>query len=582
MQIQLSGLIQAATGPYGGRANRLKLSTRQDGRILVTPRKTSMTGDVIHPLHAWTRSMWIVADAFWTTLPRRVRALWGMCARRTTDKASSNLDEFRHVNIPRLIVGMPMLRLPPDRFHSYCCYLERPPQYSTHNKKPSMQLWLRGHQKPEPPWTPTKDEPAPPWPPGHPPEPVEFSPLKSPYPHPFVPSPYCVTYDCPDNALYCYDELFLHPIVDFDTRHGMAFLHWKADTSEDRTYREPVWKSQTEIWSERVWYDHRPYEKIMASHVECHTATWLEHELPWPSAYCVQLTDWSSPAVKLSHAFYWRSTEDRCPYHFFELAWVDHVHQTYPWPDSIYLEASGNIIAEPPPCDDPYLWINPHHDPSCMWTSNDNFAQWAGFQWTTTSAVRSDPWLEYCGGTAFASVGPIRCSDSGPRQGLWWFQIVILHAGDPVLLEYRKPSLSGDQGLFGYYGLYDPNDLFPWASPAVLVYDQFNDWPQVCMTDREVAFWWILKLIALEIGMYAITHGASRLLTKWKLMSPYTYKPWVDAATHGKPVQHAIGHGAWRCKLVAKIGERAVRDHEIARQAIKLARAARRVPAIGP
>lgn len=573
MKVELAGLLQAATGPYGGRAAATKLATLKDGQVLVVRRKDAMTGDRVHVLHAWARINWIYVDALWVSLPRRIRAVWGQCARRTTDKASSNLDEFRHVNMNRAFLGFPLLRLPPDRFRSHACYLQRPPQYSRHNKKPSMQVWLDGYEKPEPPWVPAPDEPDNPFPNGDPPPAAPFSPLDSAEPHPFVASAHCVYVPCPDNVTYCYDELYCMMPVAFETKPGVDYFLWKATTNPERTFRSPVWDIKTEIHSKRTWGDGYIYEKLMAENVHCYTTTYEGAPIPWPSGWCVKLTHWSSKAVKLSYAYYWRDTTNLCPGQHFDLAWITHVYGEYPWPEHIYLQPKGDIIDDPPPCPPVVSGIHEFQHPTGLWLDYSDPERWAGFTWETDSPRSAYPSLWLCAGPSYINVGDIKCCDTAPRKGMWYFQITVQHAGGPVLLEYRKPTVYGDHTIFGSYFLHDPNDIFPWAAYGILVYDHRKDWNDEVPTFTNIVLQKILMFMIAELIGYFTMRGLNAAMAWGRLGTPYAYAPMAKSLAAARPVIKTLGAGAVRCRLKAKVGKLPWSNHMLAAEALRRIRA---------
>ncbi len=573
MRIELASFLQAATGPYGGRTAGTKLVTRQDGTILVTARKTAMTGDHVHPVHAWARVIWIYVDALWKSLPRRIRAEWGLCARRTTDKASSNLDEFRHVNMPRALLGMPMLRLPPDRSKSQAMYLPPPDTAGRHSSKAPTQLWIEGVEKPEPPWTPTPDEPEPPWPGPDPPPPAEFDVNKGPFGHPLVASASCYGCPCPDDVPYCYDELYVKPPVDFLARPGSDYFLWKAYTPPDRSYRTPVWDIQTEIWSERRWYDNVPYERLIAENVACYADTYEGVPLPFGSAYCVKLTHYSSPGMKLSYAYYWQFSTELCPHGYFELAWTFHIYGDYHYPESLTLERGGDVITEPPPCFDPGGILLQDEHPSTVWLDNSATEMWAGYTWDLTGPRKAWPRPELCAGPAYLNVSDIRCCDTEPRKGMWYFQITVLHNGTPYLLEYRKPIFRDDYGIFGTYFIHDPTHHHSWASFGITLQDKAVDWTEFV---PDVALECIKEMLIIamwELLGYAVHWHLKRALFRLGNKAGYSYRPIREAVSASRSVNVALKPGTWKCKLLVKLGPGAMKNRTLALEALRRVRA---------
>ncbi|MBA7536811.1 hypothetical protein ES705_29076 [subsurface metagenome] len=284
MRIELMGMLQSASGPFGGRENHLKLTTQRDGNIIVTKRKTAMTGNRIYASHAWTRLNWIALDGRWRSLPHKVRVEWGKCIRRTTDTVKSNLDEFRAINMPRMILGFPPLRLPPDRFKSQVHYFSRHSDPSRRRRRKPLQVWTSGVMKPEPPE------------PGEPPgEGEPFDLFDTGDPHPFVPSLSCTWPPCPESLNHCYDICYAFPDVPFETRPPNTYLEWLCPASGDPPQRGDQWALVRRIESLRIWYGDEPYETVSAWPIRCRTGDWETMTIPWPGAWCVQLKYESPP-----------------------------------------------------------------------------------------------------------------------------------------------------------------------------------------------------------------------------------------------------------------------------------------------
>ena len=574
MKIELAGFLQAATGPYGGRAAGTKLVTLRDGQVLVTRRKTSMTGDHVLPIHAWSRLNWIMVDCLWQTLPRRIRAVWGMCARRTTDKSSSNLDEFRHVNMPRAILGMPLLRLPPDHAKSQGMYFPSQDVIGRRNRKKPTQLWVAGVQKPEPPWKPTPDEPDPPWPGPDPPPPQEFDTEVGPVPNLLSVSASCVACPCPDTVPHCYDLLYNKQPVDFVARPGHDYFLWKAWTNPERTVRSPVWDIQTEIWSERRWYDDEPWERVVAENVACYADTYEGRPLPFGSAYCVKFTHYSGPGMMLSYAYYWQFATELCPYPYFELAWATHVYGDYPWPASIDMAPSGDLLVEAPPCPDHYGVLLRPENPSGCWLDNTDLSMWAGWTWYMPGPHEAYPRPELCAGTANVNVGVIKCCDTEPRKGMWYFQVTVLHGGEPILLEYRKPLYRDDYGVFGTYFLHDPNGIFGWASFGVMLHNRQVDWYDFLPDEQWEAVKQLFIIALWELAGYGLMWYTRNAIARLEWRAGYRYEKIHDALKVADGLSDANRATTWKCRLGIQMGRGAMRNRTLALEAIRRFRAA--------
>lgn len=548
MRIELLGALQSASGPYGGRANRHKLTTMKDGRILLTNRKSAMTADHDYPLHAWSRLLWIWLDAMWAGLPQNVRAEWGKCSRRTTDLAKSNLDEFRHHNMPRAILGFPALRLPPDRSRSYACYLPRLAQSSRRKRKPSMQVWTTGVMKPEP------------QPRGEPPvEGLPFTADVASEPHPFAASASCMYRPCPDNTNHCYDDQYCVMPVPFDTQPPYSFFKWHCPTENDPPTRPIWWLNVQGIESLRKWYDDRPWEEIWAGSIECRHGMWGNLRIPWPSAWCVTMTYDCPQGVLRSDGYYWRDPTDGYPRGTWELAGFRDYYGHYDWLKTIWLEPGGSILADPPPCQKPetVVWAG---DPfSSFWGDFENADRWAGLTWYSMGATGLGLVPPYCGGPSYANATDVTCCDTGERKGNWWFKITVMRGGQPYTIEYRKPSTPESPGWAGHYFIIDPNVSLPWASPLMLIAAGEIDWPAQVITPREV----IAKEVAIFLAQLAVGALLGVLLRRmeiWVAMRlEYDLGVIRRAAWNAKHVSGTL-QGAWKCRIKISAGAQAYKD----------------------
>lgn len=567
MQVDLIGLIQSATGPWGGRASHLKLVTRKDGQVLVVPRKTSMTGSRIWNIMEWAKLNWILVDCMWRNSPPRFRVEWGKCTRRTTDLATSNLDMFRKINMPRAMLGFPLLTLPPDKFHSWCTYVPRPEQHSRHNKKPPQQVWVQGLQKPDPPWTPSAQEPEDPYKGAGPPDPLPFTPLRGPIANPMVSGATCASGECPENPLYCYDELICYLPIPFEPQLDKNYFRWLAWTNPEKTHRNPIWDIKTEILSKRIWYDSRPYYKVTVSNVQCYEGSMYGHNLPWPRAWGIRIQYYSAPGVLLCWGYYWRDTADCCPDGTWELAWYDNIYGSFPWPEHILLQASGTLLAEPPCCPDIWNLGWQDHCPSGLWVANDDIEQWAGFTWYWLNNRFAEPFWRNTAGPAAGWVTEIRCHETGLHAGHWVFTVQIKRAGNFHFITYRRPVTAANPGIFGVYMKYDPANLCPWGAYGMQISDYYKDWNDVYPS----LGYRIFEGVTIYCCLYVLGYFANRALSAaavWSGMAqPYSHATVSSAIMNSRDLASALAHGTWRCQITLKHGAMHVGREKLTRAA---------------
>jgi len=118
MRLEFSGIITRASGPFLGRAAGYRLRQVKRGASVLELRKKHMTTAGDTHVTNWNKLCWIWTDVLWTLCDQADKNTCTRCAKRTATVSRSGLDEFRHVNLTRLIIGMPPLRRAPDRFRS--------------------------------------------------------------------------------------------------------------------------------------------------------------------------------------------------------------------------------------------------------------------------------------------------------------------------------------------------------------------------------------------------------------------------------------------------------------------------------
>ena len=551
MRIALNSLLHSASGPYGGRANHLKLSTTQDGQVLVTPRKRAMTGDHVLPVHAWARIHWMGVDAYWKTLPRRVRIEWGKCGRRTSDLAQSNLDQFRKVNMPRALLGFGLLRLPPDRFGSQAIYIPRPPGNPRPTRRPPMQVWLAGQEKPEPPWKPgdPQEPSAHTWP--EPGSQRAFGHFDADAPNIVVPTPFCWPSTCPTSISHC--PLYLynwHPTA-YEPRAGKNFFRWATPQAPDMTHEEPYYRILNEIWSERIWYGDEPYKKMLASDLKCYSGTWEDIPIPWPGAWCVKLTHWSAPAVELSYAWYWQPRLTPCPGGTFSLAKKEDVHHYYDWPPFIVLQPVGIPPDQIKPCplpgdiEDAPRWATTH------WEHLSNPAYRAGITWQFAASGNAFPFERYCFTLGMTHLSDLQCNHSGPLKGHYSFTLTMSVAHHEYPLVYAKANHHLFYGPLGWYVLQNEGPERDWASPTLLIWDENVDWNEEDPNSNRHVYYRVAQMIALAFlsRIIALKVGDVRALREAQRY--YAWDATQKAASASLEVAEMFAENEWRCSMIA-------------------------------
>lgn len=370
-----------------------------------------------------------------------------------------------------------------------------------------------------------------------------------------MPSPSCAGIVCPDNVLYCYDELTCFLPVPFEPQLDKNYFFWQAYTSDDKTFRRPVWDTKKEIWSRRIWYGEVPYERVKATNIECQTDSWHDHPIPWGQAYCVRLMYICDPAVKLSYGYYWRDTADCCPDGIYHLAWVQHVYDTFPWPEQIQLGAGGTLLAETPCCIDIWGLAWQDHCPSGVWIANDSLDQWAGLAWYWQDNRFAEPLRVWGAGPSYLSVSNITCHDGGIHAGNWEFTIEVDRDGDSLYISYRRPVTAANPGIFGVYFKYDPNNLCPWAAYGVQVSDKAQDWNDFYPSLGYRIFQGVVLWCALTVASALASKGL-HMAAIWSGMAQPYAAPSVSAAIlNSHQLASALAHGTWRCQVVLDHGQ---------------------------
>lgn len=549
MRIDLMGMIQEAHGPYGGRDGALRLSTLKDGTIIAVPRKTAMTGNAIHPLHAWARLQWIALDAYWRGLPNRIRTEWGKCTRYSARCYESRLDHFRRVNMPRAILGMPHLRLPPVCADSHCTYLERPQDHRRINRNAPLQLWVSGQTKPEPPWAP-----------GDPLEPAPdrehavdsqatFDFCYADNPNPLIPPPFCDNRLCPATVTHCRPLLHAWPYIDFEPYPGRTYFTWESQLDPESGDRTTPWIVSHVVESKRRWAEDLPYEKIMASHLYCDQGIFREHEIPGGRGWCLELIYWSGPAVKLSYAYYYQPLRDACPTGPFLLFAVEDVYGTYPWQEYLELQADGPEPGTPYPCNRQFqgVYFDSTHIATCI-VDLTNPNNWAGLTWEA-GAYDSTLSLGSCGGPAFLSATPIMCTEVGDNAGFYYFLVYFEHHGTDWLLLYRKPTHWWQYGPWGHYFIVADGPEYNWAPPCLNVWQEYVNWPQRDPNTAANVAWTVAGIIAVDLAIGVAFKVAARVSEWAYAVEPYSEAAIIEAAGPAAPAQQILTSEAWRCTV---------------------------------
>lgn len=147
MKIKLNPIITEAHGPYLAGQGRFRLATLRNRDIVLQTRKSKLSEPHTVTAHTYSKLLWHYLDGCWKCIGRDNQILWGKCVRRTARKARSGLDEFRAVNLPRLMYGMPGLLAPPDRFSSQLVYMDRHGSSAFTCRSPRTQVFIEGDDK---------------------------------------------------------------------------------------------------------------------------------------------------------------------------------------------------------------------------------------------------------------------------------------------------------------------------------------------------------------------------------------------------------------------------------------------------
>jgi len=207
---RLSPLIQKITGKFGRSRTGWTIRTLPSGEFKIVRRRVGFGPAKDHPAVLYCQETWNLLDKVWSSLTRDQKAEWGICAKRSTTTARSGHDEFKSVNLNRMMLQMPGITSPPDAFKSFKHYEKTSPDHPDIPPGKEIPVWTHGNGKNGTPYTPHPPDGPIAVPPG---APYPFPPPELP-PAPIVPFTPCQI--CADRAgwltpvsccrLYCSDN----------------------------------------------------------------------------------------------------------------------------------------------------------------------------------------------------------------------------------------------------------------------------------------------------------------------------------------------------------------------------------------
>ena len=536
MRVQLRGLLQEAHGAFGGTANRTKLVTTSDGQTLIVPRKDTMTGPWTYSIMLWNQICWAYLDLLWKTLTDDQRGEWGRCVRRNPSTVRSNLDSFRAVNMPRVTMGAPAIRLPPDRAASHAIYLKTPPPGKRKRIRTRTQLWIDGKMKPEP--VPPGETP----PPG---EPFDF--FEGSWAHPFVWPQECGRRICPTSAGNCSPTLMLWLTTEEATKPGKSWLQWDATDAGDPPVRPAYWMQTQRIDGLSIWYGTTPRWFIEALNIQCRTGTWDGYTLPHPGNWAIRLRYDNAPAVRSSYAYYVKPVISGCPHGHYELLAIRDVYGTYTWPDHLEVEAQGMPLTYQPKCRDPDTLGIYVGDLQTVWVDLEDNRWYAGFNWLGSYHLPLHHMATTSGGESYVSATDINCCDTGERAGQYWFKLGIRRKDSLWLLEYRKPAYGAFLGVLGGYVLYDPYKQYPWAPEAILMRTGTSRYDTIPLDLRAANVETFIEVMLALMISWAFGMAYNMFAARFMKMAGLTGKNWPAIAGNARPIWGAVNSEEVRC-----------------------------------
>lgn len=178
MRIELSAILNTIKGPLlvDGRPG-YQLVTTPSGHYTIRKRRVGFGPAAQHKSVIYCQQAWQVLDAAWIALAPERKAEWGRCLKRSSTLSRSNLDQFRSINLTRMLLDMDGMTVPHDAFNSRKVYMTKADRDAIPEGK-VLGVWIEG-----------KDKEGNPFPPPHDPIP---RPPDSPYPPDEPPPPECV------------------------------------------------------------------------------------------------------------------------------------------------------------------------------------------------------------------------------------------------------------------------------------------------------------------------------------------------------------------------------------------------------
>ncbi|MBA7530923.1 hypothetical protein ES705_23134 [subsurface metagenome] len=366
-----------------------------------------------------------------------------------------------------------------------------------------------------------------------------------------VPTPFCWPSACPTSIAHCPLYQYQWPLVPYETRSGKNFFRWASPHAPEMSHEEPYYRVTNEVWSERVWYDSRPYKKMLASDLMCYSGTWEDIPIPWPGAWCVKFTHWSSPAGELSYAWYWQPKNTPCPGGAFALAQVQHEHGTYDWPPFITLQPGGIPPEQLQPCplpgdiEAPARWATMH------WEHLTRHEYRAGVTWQFEASGDAHEYEPYTYAPGMVSVSKLRCHDSGPLKAHYSFTLTMSVAHQDYPLVYAKGNHHLFYGPLGYYVLQNQGPERLWATPTLLVWDENVDWKEQDPDSWRHVAYAVCQMIALAFLSRVIAVTTSDVHALRGAQKYYSWEATHRAATRSQNILEMFSEAEWRCAMQA-------------------------------
>lgn len=170
MPIDLSPLVARVKGPIMmHNAPGYQFYMDPHGQHHIRRRRVGFGPAAQHPTVIFCQAAWNILDTAWRGMSRPQRTEWGRCLKRSSTLHRSNLDQFRSINLTRMLLGFKGMTTPHDAFQSRKVYLTTADRPAIPEGK-RVPVWIEGKDKNGDPFPPPAapieppDLPVP-WPP---------------------------------------------------------------------------------------------------------------------------------------------------------------------------------------------------------------------------------------------------------------------------------------------------------------------------------------------------------------------------------------------------------------------------------